>query len=449
MRNLLTGGIGKIFDKIRGSAFISEQDFKDTIREVRFALLEADVSLEVVKAYINSIKEKVIGGDVIKGVSPGQMIIKIVQDELTKILGSEKSDLNLKSNSLVVIMMVGLQGSGKTTTTAKIAKRLKSVNNKKVLMASLDVYRPAAQKQLQILGEQIKIDTLEIVVDEQPLDITKRAINDAKKNYDVLILDTAGRLHMDTELMDELKQVKSLSDPSEILLVADSVTGQESVNIAKAFHEKLSITGIILTRMDGDARGGAALSMRYITNCPIKFLGYGEKIDALEEFHPERIAGRILNMGDVVSLVEQASQVISEKEVEEMTEKAQRGEFDFNDLAKQFKTVGKLGGIASIVKMIPGMGNLKLPDVMDDKLIKRNIAIINSMTKKERSSPNIINGKRKKRIATGSGTAASDINSLMKKFQQARGMIGKVSKMGDLDKMNLDAKEIFNLFSKR
>ena len=450
MHSILTGGLGKIFDKLKKKALISENDFKTTMREVRIALLEADVSLIVIKAYIKILKEKIIGEKVIDGVSPGQTIIKIVQDELTNLLGEKQSDLNLSAQPPVVMMMIGLQGSGKTTTSAKIAKYLKGKKNKKVMMASLDIYRPAAQKQLSILGQQIKVDTLEIVEGEKPIDITKRAVKEASlKGHEVLILDTAGRLQIDEKLMDELEQVKAISKPTEILLVVDAVTGQESVNIAKQFNERLSLTGIILTKMDGDARGGAALSMRYITNCPIKFLGSGEKVDNLEEFHPERIAGRILDMGDVVSLVERASEVIGEDEVEELTEKAKRGEFDFNDLAKQLKTVGKLGGIANIMKMIPGISNLKLPDVMDDKVVNKHLAIISSMTHKERSKPKIIGNKHKKRIANGAGVNISDVNVLMKKFQQAHSMIGRVSNMGGLDKMKLNPKDLSNLFSKK
>ena len=448
MYNLVTGGIGKIFDKLKNKALITEQDFKNTMREARIALLEADVSLKVVKAYINTVKNKIIGEKIIEGVSSGQMIIKIAQDELAKILGGKKSDLNISSKAPVVIMMIGLQGSGKTTTSAKLAKYIKDKNNKNILLASLDIYRPAAQKQLEILGGQIKVDTLAIVEGEKPNEITKRALKEAKK-YDALILDTAGRLQIDQGLMEELYKVKLIANPSETLLVADAVTGQEAVNIAKTFHEKLSISGIILTRMDGDTRGGAALSMSYITNRPIKFLGYGEKVDSLEEFHPERIAGRILNMGDVVSLVEKASDIIGEHEVEEMASKAKSGNFDFNDLAKQLKTVGKLGGITSIMKMIPGMGNFKLPDVMNDGTVKRHLAIIYSMTKDERAKPNSIDAKRKRRIAMGAGVQVSDVNILMKKFQQAHSVIGKVSKMGNLDNMKLDAKEIMKLFSNK
>ncbi|MBQ4875379.1 MAG: signal recognition particle protein [Rickettsiaceae bacterium H1] len=448
MYNLVVGGIGKIFDKLKNKTVITEEDFKITMREARIALLEADVSLEVVKAYINSVKEKIIGQKIIEGISPGQMIIKIVQDQLTEMLGKEQSELSFSPENPNVIMMIGLQGSGKTTTSAKLAKYVKNKNKKSVLLASLDIYRPAAQKQLEVLGKQIKTDTLPIIEGEKPQEIAKRALTEGKK-YDVLILDTAGRLQIDETLMEELNKIKVTTNPIETLLVADAVMGQEAVNIAKSFHEKLSITGIILTRIDGDARGGAAFSMTHITKRPIKFVGYGEKIDNLEEFHPERIAKRILNMGDVVSLVEKASEFIGKNEVEEMTAKAKSGNFDFNDLAKQLKTVSKLGGVASIMKMIPGMGNFKLPDIMGDKSVKRHLAIISSMTKKERSNPKIINAKRKKRIAEGAGVKINDINILINKFRQAHNMISKVSKMDNLDKIKLDGKEIMNLFSKK
>lgn len=448
MYNLVVGGIGKIFDRLKNKTIITEEDFKITIREARIALLEADVSLEVVKAYINGVKEKIIGQKVIDNVSAGQTIIKIAQDELTEILGDEQSHLILGPQTPSVIMVIGLQGSGKTTTSAKIAKYIKTNNDKNVLLASLDVYRPAAQQQLETLGKQIKIDTLQIIKKDGPIEITKRALEKAKK-YDVLILDTAGRTQIDKALMKELCTIKSISKPNEILLIADSVTGQEALNIAKQFNISLSITGIILTKMDGDARAGAALSMRYVTNCPIKFLGYGETLDSLEEFHPERIAGRILNMGDIVSLVEKASSVLGENEINAMSEKAKSGNFDFNDLAKQLKTVGKLGGISNIIKMIPGMGNFKLPDIMNEHILKRHLAIISSMTNEERNRPKIINAQRKKRIAKGAGTQVSDVNVLIKKFQQAHSMIGKVSNMKNLDNVKLDAKELMKLFSKK
>ncbi len=446
MYNLVSDKIGKIFERLKGKTLITEEDFNNEMREIRLALFEADVSLQVVKAYIESIKNEVIGQKIISGVSPGNMIVKIAQDELVKILGTKFSGLNFTSDTPNVFMMVGLQGSGKTTSTAKLAKYLQG--KKKVLMASLDVYRPAAQKQLEILGAQVNIDTLPIIEGEKPKEITKRALKEGKK-YEVLILDTAGRLQIDTTLMSELCEIKAMANPSEILLVADSVTGQEAVNIANEFNKQLSITGIVLTRMDGDARAGAALSMRFITKRPIKFLGYGEKPDQFEEFYPERIASRILNMGDIVSLVEKASEIIGENEVEKMTSKAKSGKFDFNDLAKQFKTLGKLGGVANIMKMIPGMSNFKLPDVMGSDAVKRHLAIINSMTEEERTNPYIINYQRKQRISKGAGVKTNDINVLMKKFQQAQSMIGKVSKMKNLDNMKLDGNEMMKLFSKK
>ncbi len=448
MYSLFTGGISKILDKLRNKSLITEDDFKKTIREVRIALLEADVALKVVKDYINTVKEKVIGSNIIHGVSSGQMIIKIVQDELTKILGSKISELNLSTDLPAVIMIIGLQGSGKTTTSAKLAQYIRKKSKKNILLASLDVYRPAAQKQLEILGKQIQIDTLKIAEKESPTKITERALKEAK-HHDVLILDTAGRLQIDEDLMKELQKIKLLSNPIEVLLVADSVTGQEAANIAKKFNEDLGISGIILTKMDGDARAGAALSMRYITGCPIKFLGYGEKLDSLEEFHPERIASRILNMGDVISLVEKASEIIGEDEVEKMTSKARKGGFDFDDLAKQLKTVGKLGGVANIMKMIPGISNLKLPDIIGDGTVKLHLAIISSMTKFEKKNPHTIKASQKKRIAKGAGVQVSDVNTLMKKFQQAHAMISKVSKIDGLDKMKLDPKEMAKLFSRK
>jgi signal recognition particle subunit SRP54 len=444
----LSENLGKIFDKLKGRGFLSEDDVNAAMREVRIALLEADVALPVVKEFINSVKEKAIGTEVLKSITPSQMVIKIVQDQLTVMLGSENNELSLQTAPPAVIMMAGLQGSGKTTTSAKIALRLKEKQHKKTLLASLDVARPAAQEQLAVLATQAGVASLPIIKGETPVQIAKRALQTAKlEGFDVVILDTAGRLHIDETLMSELVEIKKLASPVETLLVADSLTGQDAVNVAKEFHEKLTVTGIILTRIDGDNRGGAALSMRSITGCPIKFLGSGEKLTELEEFHPDRIASRILDMGDIVSLVERAAETINQEDAERLAKKVQKGTFDLNDLAEQLKTIRKMGGVGGLMGMLPGMKKIKsqLADAnIDEKIIIRQEAIISSMTKQERKNAKIINASRRRRIAIGSGVTVQDVNRLLKQYQDMSTMMKKVSKM---DKKSFMRSGLGNLFS--
>jgi signal recognition particle subunit SRP54 len=441
MFSRLGNSLGKVFDKLRGKGYISEDDINVAMREIRLALLEADVSLDVAKSFINIIKEKALGAEVTKSITPGQQVVKIVHDELVSLLGSDNQELNLTVQPPAVIMMVGLQGSGKTTSTAKLALRLKQKANKKVLIASLDTYRPAAQDQLEVLGKQVAIDSVAIIKEQKPLEIAKRALEQAKKeSFDILILDTAGRLHTDAELIEELQKVKKLTQPIETLLVADSLTGQDAVNIAREFNEKVGLTGIVLTRIDGDARGGAALSMRQVTGCPIKFMGVGEKPSEFEEFHPDRIASRILDMGDVVSLVEQAAEAINEDDAKKMAAKMQKGSFDMEDLLSQLRTMKKMGGIGKMMNMIPGIGKIKEQMAganIDDKVLIRQEAIIQSMTKKERRNPDLINASRRKRIATGSGTRVEDVNKLLKQFMTMNKMMKRFSGMSprDMDKM--------------
>lgn len=422
--------LGGIFDKLRKHGVLTEQHIDEAMREVRVALLEADVALPVVREFVNGLKEKAIGQQVIKNINPVQMVIKLVQDHLEELLGSDASELNLRAVPPVVVMAVGLQGSGKTTSCGKLALRLKNKENKKVLLASLDTQRPAAQEQLEVLAKQAQVSSLPIVKGENPVAITRRAILAAREEgYDVLILDTAGRLHIDDALMQELAQVRDIAKPTETLLVADSLTGQDAVTIAKEFHEKIGVTGIILTRIDGDGRGGAALSMRHVTGQPIKFMGVGEKLSEFEPFHPERIASRILDMGDVVSLVERAAEAIDADDAAQMEKSLKAGSFDFNDLLKQLNMMKKMGGLGSMMSMLPGIGKLKqqmgdLP--VDDKMMERQKAIILSMTAKERANPKLLNGNRKKRIAAGSGTSVQEVNRLLKAQMQMEGMMKKM-----------------------
>ena len=434
MFNSLSTKLTGVFDKLRGRGTLSEADIDSALREVRIALLEADVALPVVKQFTNSLKEKAIGAEIIKSISPAQMVIKLVQDHLTELLGSEFAELNLNATPPVVILMVGLQGSGKTTSTGKLALRLKNRFNKKILLASLDVYRPAAQKQLEVLAGQVGVGSLPIIEGEKPLAITSRALNTGKlEGYDVILLDTAGRLHIDDDLMHELIQVKNLANPIETLLVADSLTGQDAVNIAREFNDKIGVTGIILTRLDGDGRGGAALSMRAITEKPIKFSGVGEKLSDFEEFHPARIASRILDMGDVVSLVERAAETIDKAEAEKMAQKFQEGSFDFDDLLLQLRNMKKMGGMSGLMGMLPGIGKIKnqLAEAnIDESVLARQEAIILSMTKKERKNPKLLNGSRKLRIAKGSGTSVQEINKLFKAWQQMETMMKQMKKLG-------------------
>lgn len=434
----LSKGLNKIFGKLKGRGVISESDLNDAMREIRIALLEADVALPVIKHLINTVKEKALGAEVIKSIKPGQMIVKIIHDEIVNILGGidEKPKLNLKGD-LPVIMFVGLQGSGKTTSGAKLALFLRKRHGKKPFLISTDVYRPAAQLQLLSLAKQIDVPCLDIVPGEMPIDITKRGLKVAyESKSDLIIIDTAGRLQTDDEMMAELEKIEKICNPQEIIFVADSMLGQEAATIAKAFTDRLNVSGIILTRVDGDARGGAALSMKQVTDKPIKFIGVGEKVNDFEEFHAERAASRILGMGDIVSLVEKATDVIEMAEVESMKKKLETGKLDMNDILKQLQNVKKIGSISSIISMIPGLGKLKdkLGDMASEKGLKRQEAIIQSMTYKERSNPIIINASRKKRIANGSGTNVSDVNALLKKFFDMQKMFKQMGKL-DLGKM--------------
>jgi len=430
----LTTKLGDIFERLRRRAALSEADVDAALREVRVALLEADVALPVVKELIEAVRAKAVGEEVLKSITPGQMMVKIVHDHLVEMLGGSAVDLELKAVPPAVILMVGLQGSGKTTTSAKIALRLKSRERKKTLMASLDVRRPAAQEQLAILGRQAEVDTLNLVPGEPPLAIAKRALTKARlEGYDAVLLDSAGRLHVDDELMAEIAAVHAATKPVETLLVADAMTGQDAVKVADAFHKRLQLTGIVLTRVDGDARGGAALSMRAVTGCPIKLMGTGEKLDALEPFHPERIAGRILGMGDVVSLVEKAAETIEQEEAEKLARKMEKGSFDLDDMASQLRQVRKMGGMEGLMGLLPGVAKVKRQLAerrIDDKMIKRQEAIIGSMTKAERRNPNLIHASRKRRIAAGSGTEVQEVNKLLKQFMEMSRMMKQVSKLG-------------------
>ena len=423
-----------IFGSLRRKGALSEEDINAAMREVRVALLEADVALPVVKEFTASLKEKALGHEIVASVSPAQMVIKLVQDHLTELLGTEHQELNLAANPPVVIMMVGLQGSGKTTSTGKLGLRLRSKQNKKVLVASLDVQRPAAQEQLEVVAGQAEIGSLPIIKGQSPAEITRRALDSAaREGYDVVILDTAGRLHIDEELMAELQEVKSIAGPLETLLVADALTGQDAVTIAQQFHEKIGVTGIVLTRIDGDGRGGAALSMRQVTGQPIKFMGTGEQLRAFEPFHPERIASRILDMGDVVSLVEKAAETIDQQDAEDMAKRMMEGKFDFNDLLKQLRQMKKMGGMGGLMGMLPGMGKIKdrMGEVnIDDGMLARQEAIIMSMTKKEREFPKLLNGSRRERIANGSGTSVQEVNKLVKQHQQMEKLMKRMKKMG-------------------
>ncbi|MGE5546864.1 MAG: signal recognition particle protein [Solirubrobacterales bacterium] len=429
----LSQRLTKVFDKLTGRGALSEADVSEALREVRVALLEADVALPVVKDFVARVKTRAVGQDVVKSVTPGQMVVKIVHDELIATLGTEGVELNLNAVPPAVILMVGLQGSGKTTTSGKLAVRLKK-ERKKVLLASLDVYRPAAQQQLEILAKQAEVGSLPIVMGEMPVAITKRALDTGRKEgYDVVILDTAGRLHIDQELMAEVAQVRDVAKPVETLLVTDAMTGQDAVTLAHEFNEKVGVTGIVLTRVDGDARGGAALSMRHVTGRPIKFLGMGEKLDALEVFHPDRIAGRILGMGDVVSLVEKAMENFEHEEAEKLAKRIEKGKFDLNDMLNQFKQVEKMGDLKGILGMLPGVGKIadQLKDAkLDNKVVARQKAIIQSMTPAERRNPDLIKASRKRRIAAGCGLSVQDVNKLLKQYEQMAGVMKKVGKLG-------------------
>ena len=436
MFDALSDRLGNVFDRLKGKGSLSESDVNAAMREVRIALLEADVAVEVVKSFIDGVKERAVGQEVTKSVTPGQQVIKIVNDNLIEMLGKEPAWIELNAVPPVPILMIGLQGSGKTTTAAKIASRLTRRDKKKVMMASLDVTRPAAREQLRVLGEQIDVSTLPMAEGETAVSIAKRAMAASRlQGYDVVILDTAGRVTVDQGLMDEIKQISEITNPAEKILVADALTGQDAVTTAKNFHQNVGVTGIVLTRMDGDSRGGAALSMRSVTGVPIKAVGTGEKLENLEDFHPERVAGRILGMGDVVSLVEKAVETIEVEEAEKIALKMQKGQFDFNDMLKQLQQVSKMGGLGGVLAMLPGVGKLQKQMAsagVDDKSIARQVAIIQSMTVKERKSPKLLNASRKRRVASGSGTTAQEINRLLKQQMEMARMMKKVGKMGGL-----------------
>ncbi len=436
----LSGRFGEIFDRLRKRGSLSEGDVSAALREVRVALLEADVALPVVKSFIDTVRQRAVGAEVLRSVTPGQQVVKIVHDALVEMLSGGAGDeakeapLNLIAVPPVPILMVGLQGSGKTTTTAKIALRLKAKEKKRVLMASLDVRRPAAQEQLKVLGEQIDVPTLPIVPGQQPVEIARRALERSRlEGIDVVLLDTAGRLAIDEELMAEAAAVRDVAHPVETLLVADAMTGQDAVAVAQGFHDKVGITGIVMTRVDGDARGGAALSMRAVTGQPIKLIGVGEKMDALEVFHPDRIAGRILGMGDVVGLVEKAAETIEQETAEKLARKFQKGRFDLEDMATQLQQMRKMGGMSGLMALLPGVAKVKnqLSEAqIDERALKRQEAIIQSMTPRERRNPKLIHASRKRRIAAGSGMTVQDVNRLLKQFQQMTGVMKRMKKMG-------------------
>jgi signal recognition particle subunit SRP54 len=429
----LSSRLGEVFDRLKRKGALSEADVTEALREVRIALLEADVALPVVKDFVTAVKERAVGQEVIKSITPGQMVVKIVHDCLVEMLGGSE-DLNLIAVPPAAVLMVGLQGSGKTTSSAKIALRLKNKDKKRVLLASLDIYRPAAQQQLEILARQADVGSLPIIFGERPVAIAKRAMEVGRREgYDVVILDSAGRLHIDEALMTEVADVKRAVSPSETLLVVDAMIGQDAVTLAREFNEKIGVTGLVLTRIDGDARGGAALSMRAVTGRPIKFLGAGEKLEALEQFHPDRIAGRILGMGDVVSLVEKAMESFETDEAEKMAAKMAKGRFDLDDLAAQFRQIKRMGDLKGILGMLPGIGAMKkqLDQAnIDPKMINRQEAIILSMTKLERKNPDLIKASRKRRIALGAGVDVQDVNKLLKQYQQMADMMKKMSKLG-------------------
>ena len=428
----LTNKFEEIFSSLKKAPSLDEKQVDEGLRSVRLALLEADVSLDVAKQFIENVKPKALGKEIVRSTSPGQMVVKIVYDELVNLLGSNSEKINLNAVPPVSMMLVGLQGSGKTTSAAKIAKHIEKVNKKKIMMVSLDVYRPAAQEQLKLLGEQNNILTLPIVEGQQPLDICRRALSAANLNgSEVIIFDTAGRTQIDLQMMSEIKQIEQTINPSETLLVADSLTGQVAANVAKEFKSTVNLTGIVLTRSDGDGRGGAALSMKYVSQVPIKFLGVGEKIENLEEFHPDRIANRILGMGDIVSLVEKATQDIDEENLKKTEEKLKKGQFSLDDYLSQLRQMKKMGGIEGIMSFLPGVSKIKNQmdqAGVDEKIVSKNEAVILSMTKKERVNPKIIDGSRKKRIANGSGTDIATINKLLKQFKMMSEMMKKMSK---------------------
>ena len=428
----LTNKFEEIFSSLKKAPSLDEKQVDEGLKNIRLALLEADVSLEVVKEFINRVKPKALGQEIVRSTSPGQMVVKIVYDELVSFLGDKTSDIQLNAVPPVPIMLVGLQGSGKTTTTAKLARFLEKNNKKKVMMASLDVYRPAAQEQLRLLGEQNNILTLPVIEGQVPADICRRALSAANLNgSEVILFDTAGRTQIDFQMMNEIKQIENIINPSETILVADSLTGQVAANVAKEFKNTVNLTGIVLTRSDGDGRGGAALSMKYVADVPIKFLGVGEKIENFEIFYPDRIANRLLGMGDIVSLVEKASEDLDQENLKKTEEKLKKGQFSLEDYLSQLRQMKKMGGIEGIMSFLPGVSKIKSQmdqAGVDEKIITQNEAVILSMTKKERENPKIIDGSRKKRIANGSGTDVAAINKLLKQFKMMSEMMKKMSK---------------------
>jgi signal recognition particle subunit SRP54 len=439
MFDSLSSRLGDVFDRLRRHGALSEADVGAALREIRVALLEADVALPVVRDFVAAVREKALGQEVLRSVTPAQMVVKIVHDHLVEVLGGgldrvRVEGIDLNAPAPVAVMLVGLQGSGKTTTAAKIASRLKERQRKKVLLASLDVQRPAAQEQLAVLGRQIGVASLPVVPAERPVAIARRAMLTGRtEGFDVVLLDTAGRLHVNEELMLEVAAVREAVTPHETLLVADAMTGQDAVNVANAFGERAGVTAIVLTRVDGDARGGAALSMRAITGKPIVLIGVGERISALEPFHPERIAGRILGMGDVVSLVEKAAETVDQEEAEKLAAKLAKGNFDLDDLAAQLRQIRRMGGMTGMLTMLPGVAKIKkqLGEAnIDEGIIKRQEAIISSMTKRERHNPKLLNGSRRRRIAAGSGTTVPEINRLLKQYQDMADITKRMKKLG-------------------
>ena len=439
MFDSLSGKLGEVFDRLRRRGALSEADVTEALREIRLALLDADVALPVVKDFISEIREKAVGAAVLRSVSPGQMVVKIVHDALVAALGGAAVPINLLAPSPIPILMVGLQGSGKTTTSGKLALRLKTRERKKLLLASLDTQRPAAQLQLEQLAARAGVVSLPIIAGQTPLQIAQRAMDVARREvFDVVILDTAGRLSIDTALMEEVKSIRFAVNPVETLLVVDAMTGQDAVTTATAFNQALGITGIVMTRLDGDARGGAALSMRAVTGAPIKLAGTGEKLDALDEFNPERIAGRILGMGDIVGLVERAAQNIDQAEAEKLAKRMAKGKFDLDDYASQLKQISKMGSLSGILGMLPGVGKIKkqIEDAnLDTTMFKRQAAIISSMTKAERRNPDLLKASRKKRVAAGSGTSVQEVNKLLKQFDDMSTMMKRMNKAGGQEAM--------------
>ncbi len=435
--------------RIKGKGKVSEADVKEMMREVRFALIEADVNLKVVKEFVKKVSERAVGVDVMKSLTPGQQVIKIVKDELTELMGGEQSPIQFAKKPPTVIMMVGLQGAGKTTTTGKLANLLRKKHNRNPLLVAADIYRPAAIQQLQTIGKQLSLPVFSMGTDVSPVEIVRQAIEKSKEDHnDVIIIDTAGRLHIDEVLMQELKDIRALKEPDEIFLVVDSMTGQDAVNVAQSFNETIGITGVVLTKLDGDTRGGAALSIRSVAQKPIKFVGMGEKMDALEAFHPERMASRILGMGDMLSLIEKAQENVDEEKAKELEEKFRTQSFTFDDFIEQLNQVKKMGPLEDIIKMLPGAGKIKgLENAkVDEKQMGRVEAIIYAMTPQEKTTPDIINSSRKKRIAKGSGTTIQDVNRLLKQFEDMKKMMKQMSGMQQKGKKKMKMPGLNSLF---